>query len=122
MPKNARVKFPKGLNCRKAMKTLSQKLYHTDTTVTTFVESCVALAFLPPSDVETCFEAMVFMLQPRYAGLLCVFNEYFRSTWIKGNFSILMWNKYGHDHRHDSIARFRGLPSLIFDYQLLIHN
>ena len=85
---------------RKVQEQQLSSLYKTDGVVTNFVESCVAIAFIPAAEVELNFETFISSLEPQYATLLADFFNYFRSTWLFGKFPIKMWNVYGHDHLH----------------------
>jgi hypothetical protein len=69
-------------------------------TIRIFVEKCNALAFVPPAEVRGMFDELVNLLSVPDQHQLQGFIAYFRSTWLNGNFSIDMWNKYGADIHH----------------------
>lgn len=85
---------------RKVQEQHLSSLYITDGVVTNFVESCIALSYIPPTEVELNFETFILTLEAHYMTLFADFITYFRSTWLFGNFPIKMWNVYGHDHLH----------------------
>jgi hypothetical protein len=75
-------------------------LYRLDAEVCRFVQSCVALAFVPAAEVTDQFEQLLSELTETNRVLVEGFVQYFRYTWLNGLYSISMWNKYGADHLH----------------------
>jgi len=74
--------------------------YTTDGEIRSFVEKCVALAFIPETEVTRTFNMLVQSLSARALEKLNVFVPYFQNTWLNGTFSLPLWNKYGLDNQH----------------------
>ena len=70
--------------------------YRENKKVSDFVQKCVALAFVPISEVRVTFDALVELLDRDTRELVGSFIDYFICTWLNG-YSLLLWNKYGND-------------------------
>lgn len=76
--------------------------YKENEEVSTFVQKCIGLAFIPAHEVVGHFYEMERGLNSNVRSLLAIFITYFRSTWLEGStaYAISMWNKYGMGHHH----------------------
>jgi len=63
--------------------------------IRSFVQKCIALAFIPILDVQITFNILEQALIQPHRDILKLFIGYFRTTWIAGNFQLRLWNKYG---------------------------
>ena len=74
--------------------------YNAGGNVQAFIQKCIALAFIPPSEVNDKFHELVHRLSDEEQTKLASFIDYFRATWLGGMFPIPMWNKYGTVRQH----------------------
>jgi hypothetical protein len=117
-----RLQFPqaKHLGChfhfgqavwRKVQETGLVTAYSESEPISGFVQKCIALAFIPASEVAQVFEDLVGSLATENLVPLQPFINYFRSTWLNGLYQIRLWNKYGVDHRHRTNNAMEGWHS-----------
>ena len=78
-----------------------------------FVQLCMALAFIPKSEVVVQFNECVSILTEEHRQLLERFIVYFRDTWAEGLFAIKLWNKYGQDFLHRTNNRVESWHSTL---------
>lgn len=81
--------------------------------ISEFVQLCMALAFIPQSDVVDQFNECVSNLSEEQKRLLDRFILYFRETWVSGLFPIKLWNKYGQDFLHRTNNRVESWHSTL---------
>jgi len=74
--------------------------YVHDEHVTPAIQLCLALAFIPDSEVKINFDHIVRDVPVSRIERLQPFFSYFSTTWVNGIFPLVMWNKYGADFRH----------------------
>ena len=69
-----------------------QQLYKEDDEFRCFINSVIALAFVPPTSVRVAWRGL--MGEAPAFGNREDFFQYFQNTWLDGNFPIRMWNVY----------------------------
>ena len=67
--------------------------YNAGGNVQAFIQKCIAVSFIPPSEVNDKFHELVHCLGDEVQTKLASFIDYFRATWLGGMFPIPMWNK-----------------------------
>lgn len=65
-----------------------------NSSIRSYIEFCIALAFVPENEVIEQFSNITDSLTDNDRNKLRPFIDYFQSTWINGTFSVKLWNKY----------------------------
>lgn len=73
--------------------------YTNNETVRSFVQKCIALAFIPQTEVVCVFDRLVNVLPDAEHVKLDPFIAYFRNTWLNG-YSLILWNKYDTSYKN----------------------
>ena len=78
-----------------------------------FAQLCMALAFIPKSEVVVQFNECVSILTEEHRQLLERFIVYFRDMWADCLFPIKLWNKYDQDFLHRTNNRVESWHSTL---------
>ena len=98
-----------------------QQLYKEDDEFRCFINSMIALAFVPPTFVWMAWRGL--MGEAPAFGNREDFFQYFQNTWLDGNFPIRMWNVYSlegprtnnnTEEWHSKLRKLQGKPTPIF--------
>ena len=92
------VLFHQRYQWRKVQNLGLQQLYKEDDEFRCFINSVIALAFVPPTFVRVAWRGL--MGEAPAFGNREDFFQYFQNTWLDGNFPIRMWNVYSLEGPH----------------------